>query len=114
MLGNVELSGEKIEIDIHDLSLDEEVGGRIIHCAQLLLNTWFTWKREEVSINYFAKKWGKSLLCFCRRGDMQRNIRRKKEKAYLAEKFHSITVKFVCYIRKRWIFQDFFGIIILD
>lgn len=58
MLGNVELSGEKIEIDIHDLSLDEEVGGRIIHCAQLLLNTWFTWKREEVSINYFAKSGG--------------------------------------------------------
>ncbi len=88
MLGNVELSGEKIEIDIHDLSLDEEVGGRIIHCAQLLLNTWFTWKREEVSINYFAKS-GERVCCVSVEGEICKEILEgKKEKAYLAEKFH--------------------------
>lgn len=45
MLGNVELSEEKIAIDIHDLSIDEEVEDRILHCTQLLLNTWSTWNR---------------------------------------------------------------------
>ena len=73
MLGNVELSGEKIEIDIHDLSLDEEVGGRIIHYAQLLLNTWFTWKREEVSINYFAKS-GERVCCVSVEGEICKEI----------------------------------------
>lgn len=88
MLGAVELSEEKIEIDIHDLSLVEEVKDRIIHCAQLLLNTWDTWKREEVSINYFAKS-GKRVCSVSVEGEIcEQILEGKKERVYLAEKFH--------------------------
>ena len=88
MLGNVKLSEEKIEIDIHDLSTNEDLKSRIIHCAQLLLNTWHIWNRQKVSINYFAKN-GEKVCCVYVEGEICKDIfEGKKEKAYLAEKFH--------------------------
>lgn len=88
MLGNIELSEEKVEIDIYELSLTEEVESRILHCAQLLLNTWYTWKRKEVSINYFAKN-GERVCCVSVEGEICKEIiEGRKEKVYLAEKFH--------------------------
>lgn len=86
-LGNVVLSEEKIEIDIHDLSTGEELESRIIHCTQLLFNTWYTWKRDEVLINYIAKN-GEKICCVSVEGNICKEIfEGKKEKAYLAEKF---------------------------
>lgn len=45
---------------------------------------------------------------------MQRNIRRKKRKGLFGRKISQHYSEIAYYSRKRWIFQDFFGIIILD
>ena len=61
---------------------------QVIHCAQLLLNTWHIWNRQKVSINYFAKN-GEKVCCVYVEGEICKDIfEGKKEKAYLAEKFH--------------------------
>ncbi len=87
-LENVELSEAKIEIDIHDLSAEPEFIDRIIHCSQLLFNTWYIWKRDKVVINYFAKT-GKKLGCVFVEGEVCQEIfEGKKEMEYLAKKFY--------------------------
>lgn len=59
ILEEVLLNEKKIEINIRDLAINEDKMSRIIHCSQLLLNTWNVWKRDVVCINYidcFGKK----------------------------------------------------------
>lgn len=52
MLEEVLLSEQKIEIGIRDLAIAEDKMSRIVHCSQLLLNTWNVWKRDVICINY--------------------------------------------------------------
>lgn len=85
-LGKVILDKNKIEIDLHDLVEEENPQDRIIHCSQLLLNTWNIWKREKVIINYFSNEEEK-ICCICVEGNVCESIYEKKEDiTYLADK----------------------------
>ena len=46
-LGDIFLNENEVEIDLHDLNLNENQKSRIVHCSQLLLNTWNIWKRNR-------------------------------------------------------------------
>lgn len=86
-LGNITLSENKVEIDMHDLSLDKDLKGRIVHCAQLLLNAWNIWKRKLICINYFARNGGE-ICCVYVDGEICEAICGGRERiTYLANKF---------------------------
>ena len=86
-LGNILLGENEVEIDLHDLNLNEDKDSRIIHCAQLLFNTWSIWKRKLVQINYFDNS-GRKICCVYVDGKICEAIyERKEEITYLATKF---------------------------
>ena len=86
-LGDIILNENKVEINIHDLNLDESVKGRIEHCSQFLLNAWKIWKRRLICINYFASN-GEKICCVYVDGDICEAIYEGKEEIiYLADKF---------------------------
>jgi len=86
-LENVVLSEKKIEIDLRDLSTDIDQKRRVIHCSQLLLNTWNVWKRESVCINYIDCLDRKVCSVYVD-GDICNSIYEGREElAYLANRF---------------------------
>lgn len=86
-LGTIILNENKVEIDMHDLNLDEDPKSRIMQSSQLLLNAWSIWKRKLVCINYFARS-GEKNCCIYIDGEICEAIYEGKEKVtYLADKF---------------------------
>lgn len=86
-LGNIVLNENSVEIDMHDLNLNEDQKGRIVHCSQLLLNAWNIWKSKLICINYFANN-GRKICCVYVDGEICEAIYEGKEEfTYLANKF---------------------------
>lgn len=86
-LGKITLDDNKVELDFHDLSLNCNQKNRIIHCSQLLLNTWNIWERNQIYINYFDNI-NKKICCVYVDGEVCKDIYEgKKEISYLAEQF---------------------------
>lgn len=86
-LGNVFLNENEVEIDMHDLNLNADQKGRIVHCSQLLLNTWNIWKRKLICINYIANN-GRKVCCVYVDGKICKAIYEGKEDiTYLTNKF---------------------------
>jgi hypothetical protein len=86
-LGDILLNEDKVEIDLYDLNVSEDEVSRIVHCSQLLLNTWNVWKRKLVCINYIANT-GSKTCCVYVDGDICKIIYEGKEDiTYLANKF---------------------------
>ncbi len=86
-LGNIILNENKVEIDIHDLYLGEDLKSRIVHCSQFLLNVWKIWKRKLISINYLARN-GEKICCIYVDGEICEAIYEgKAESTYLVNKF---------------------------
>jgi hypothetical protein len=86
-LGDILLNEDKVEIDLYDLNVNEDEVSRIVHCSQLLLNTWNVWKRKLVCINYIANT-GSKTCCVYVDGDICKIIYEGKEDiTYLANKF---------------------------
>ena len=86
-LGDIFLNENEVEIDLHDLNLNENQKSRIVHCSQLLLNTWNIWKRKSICINYFANN-GRKICCVYVSGEICEAIYEGKEEiTYLANRF---------------------------
>ena len=83
---NVCEGSNNIEIDIKDLLLYSDLRKRLIHCSQLLINTWSVWQKEQVCINYVDRN-GKYVCKFSTTGDVCKKIYEGSEPiSYLASK----------------------------
>lgn len=83
---NVCEGSNNIEIDIKDLLLHSNLKKRLIHCSQLLINTWSVWQKEQVCINYVDRN-GKYVCKFSTNGDVCKIIYEGSEPiSYLADK----------------------------
>lgn len=52
-LTDIIIEKDKVEIFLRDIQQETNQQTRIIHCSQLLVNTWLNWEKEMVYIHYF-------------------------------------------------------------
>lgn len=86
-LKNITLSDKEIEIELFDLRKEGIEKERIIHCSQLLYNTWTVWEKSLVCINYYNYENKKICRLYVEGSTCELIANGKKELEYLAKKF---------------------------
>ena len=86
-MGDILLNESKVELDLHDLSVNIDQMSRIVHCSQLLLNVWDVWERDFVCINYHANTGKKICRVYVDGGICEAIYEGKEEITYLANRF---------------------------